>query len=258
MRKRLSFSRRLPRRSADELRCMRAAGRVVAEMHECIRDALRPGITTADLDHIARKVLERRGATSNFLGYHGFPAVICASVNNEVIHGIPGPRVLHEGDLVSIDCGAIVDGWHGDAAFSAGVGTLSPEALRLVRTAELALDAAVAQMVTGRHVGDVSHAIEVIADAAGYGLADGYGGHGIGRAMHEDPDVPCRGVPGRGPLLEVGVVLAIEPMLLTGGGDETLGLDDGWTVVTVDGSLAAHTEHTVVVTEGGPEILTRP
>jgi len=251
------FDRRIPRRTAAELRSMRAAGRVVAEMHEQIRAALRPGVTTAQLDRIARDVLERRGARSNFLGYHGYPAVICASVNDEVIHGIPGPRVLDEGDIVGIDCGAIVDGWHGDAAFTAGVGAISAEAQRLIDTAEAALAAAIAQMRPGKRVGDVSHAIERVADAAGYGLADGYGGHGIGRAMHEDPDVPCRGDAGKGLRLEVGVVLAIEPMLLGGGSDDTVELDDGWTVATPDGALAAHCEHTVVVTDHGPEILTR-
>lgn len=258
MKKRLAFTRRLPRRTPDELRSMRAAGLVVAEMHSAIRDALRPGVTTGELDRIAREVLERRNATSNFLGYHGYPAVICASVNDEVIHGIPGPRVLDEGDIIGIDCGAIVAGWHGDAAFSAGIGTISTDAQRLIDTAEAALAAAIAQMVAGRRVGDVSHAIEVVATQAGYGLADGYGGHGIGRAMHEEPDVPCRGNPGRGPLLEAGVVLAIEPMLIAGGGDDTDELSDGWTVVTSDRSLAAHCEHTVVVTDHGPEILTRP
>lgn len=237
---------------------MRAAGRVVAEMHERIRAGLRPGVTTAELDRIGREVLERRGARSNFLGYHGFPAVICVSVNDEVIHGIPGPRVLQEGDVVGVDCGAIVDGWHGDAAFTAGVGEISPEAARLIATADRCLDAAIAEMLVGRRVGDVSHAIEQVAGIAGYGVADGYGGHGIGRSMHERPDVPCRGVPGLGPLLESGVVLAIEPMLLAGGGDDTIRLADGWTVVTADGSLAAHCEHTVVVSEGGPDILTLP
>jgi methionyl aminopeptidase len=252
------FERRLARRSTDELRSMRAAGAVVAEMHEVIRAMLVPGVTTLELDQAARSVLQRRGATSNFLGYGGFPAVICASVNDEVVHGIPGPRVLVEGDIVGIDCGAIVDGWHGDAAFTAGVGDISDQARHLIETAEAALARAIASMVPGRRVGDVSHAIEVVADAAGYGLADGYGGHGIGRAMHEAPDVPCRGVPGKGPRLEVGVVLAIEPMLIAGGGDDTRELADGWTVVTADGSLAAHCEHTVVVTDHGPEILTRP
>jgi len=256
MARRKLFGRGLPVRSREDLQYMRRAGRVVAEMHERIREAVVPGTTTADLDRIARDVLTRRHATSNFLGYHGFPAVICASVNDEVIHGIPGRRILEEGDIVGIDCGAIINGWHGDAAFTAGVGAISPEARRLIDTADAALAAAIARMVPGARVGDVSHAIELVTDAAGYGLADGYGGHGIGRAMHEDPDVPCRGLPGTGPLLAPGVVLAIEPMLIGGGSDDTEELDDGWTVVTTDGSLAAHTEHTVVVTDHGPEILT--
>lgn len=253
---RLHFGRRLVQRSDDDLRSMRAAGRVVAEMHDRIRSEIRPGVTTAALDSVAREVLDRRGAQSNFLGYRGYPAVICASVNDQVVHGIPGDRRLEEGDIVGIDCGAVVHGWHGDAAFTAGVGCISPEATRLIEAAEAALAAAIAQMRAGRHVGDVSHAIEVVAEAAGYGVADGYGGHGIGRAMHEAPDVPCRGTPGRGPRLDVGVVLAIEPMLIGGGIDDTIELDDGWTVVTADGSLAAHVEHTVVVTDHGPEILT--
>jgi len=257
MARRLPFRRGLVTRTPDDLRHMRAAGRVVAEMHAQIRAALRPGVTTGELDRIARGVLERRGAQSNFLGYGGFPAVICTSVNDEVIHGIPGPRRLVEGDIIGIDCGAIVNGWHGDAAFSAGVGAISPEAQRIIDTAEAALAAAIRQMRVGRHLGDVSHAIEQVAEAAGYGVADGYGGHGIGRAMHEAPDVPCRGRPGQGPRLAAGVVLAIEPMLIGGGMDETVELDDGWTVVTPDGSLAAHCEHTVVVTDQGPEILTR-
>jgi methionyl aminopeptidase len=246
------------RRSAEELRTMRRAGRVVAEMHSTIRDALRPGVTTADLDRVARDVLARRGATSNFLGYHGYPAVICASVNDEVIHGIPGPRVLDEGDVVSIDCGAIVDGWHGDAAFTAGVGRISADAQRLIDTADAALAAAIAQMRVGQSVGDVGFAVADVVGRAGYGSPRDYCGHGIGRAMHEDPDVPNRGRRGKGERLEVGVVLAIEPMLIASGRDDVVVLDDDWTVVTADGSLAAHTEHTVAVTDNGPEILTRP
>jgi methionyl aminopeptidase len=237
---------------------MREAGRVVAEMHAAIRASLRPGVTTGDLDAIGRDVLARNGATSNFLGYHGYPAVICASVNEELIHGIPGPRVLQDGDVIGIDCGAIVDGWHGDAAFTAGVGPITAEATRLIEVADASLAAAINQMRPGRHLGDVCHAIERTAVPEGYGLPNGYGGHGIGRAMHEEPSVPCRGYPGRGPLLEPGMVLAIEPMLLGGGRNDTRELADGWTVVTADGSLAAHTEHTVVVTSSGPEILTRP
>ena len=198
-----------------------------------------------------------RGATSNFLGYHGYPAVICASVNDEVVHGIPNERPLRVGDIVSIDCGAIVNGWHGDAAFTMGIGTIDPEAQRLIDTADRALAAAVAAMLPGGSLGDVGAAVESVVASAHYGSPRDYCGHGIGRAMHEDPDVENRGRRGKGPRLEPGVVLAIEPMLIAGGSDDVLVLDDDWTVVTADGSLAAHTEHTVVVTDHGPEILTR-
>lgn len=249
--------RRLPRRSPDELRQMRAAGRVVAEMHEAIRAAARPGVTTLQLDRVARDVLDARRATSNFLGYHGYPATICASVNDEVVHGIPNTRALREGDVLSIDCGAIINGWHGDAAFTMGIGAIDPEARRLIDSADRALAAAVQAMRAGGHLGDIGAAVESVVAAAGYGSPRDYCGHGIGRAMHEDPDVENRGTPGKGPRLEPGVVLAIEPMLIAGGGDDVMVLDDDWTVVTADGSLAAHTEHTVVVTEDGPEILTR-
>lgn len=250
-------SRSIPRRSADELRQMRAAGKVVAEMHSSIRLAARPGVTTGELDRIARDVLERRGATSNFLGYHGYPAVICASVNDELVHGIPGLRVLDEGDLLSIDCGAIINGWHGDAAFSMEIGTTTASTQRLIGAAEAALDAAIAAMVPGGHLGDVGAAIDNVVSAAGYGSPHDYCGHGIGRAMHEEPDVENRGRHGKGPDLAAGVVLAIEPMLIGGGDDAVVELDDGWTVVSADGSFAAHTEHTVLVTPNGPEILTR-
>jgi methionyl aminopeptidase len=236
---------------------MRRAGRVVAERHESIRAAVRPGTTTEELDRIGREVLARRGATSNFLGYHGYPAVICASVNDEVIHGIPGQRVLHEGDVVSIDCGAIVDGWHGDAAFTMGVGAIGEDAARLIDTAERALAAGIAAMRIGGTVGDVGFAVSDVVASAGFGSPRDYCGHGIGRAMHEDPDVPNRGRRGKGERLEAGVVLAIEPMLIASGRDDVAVLDDDWTVVTADGSCAAHTEHTVCVTDNGPEILTR-
>ncbi len=236
---------------------MRAAGRVVAEMHQAIRVAARPGVTTLRLDHIARDVLRSRDAISNFLGYHGYPAVICASVNDEVVHGIPNERTLQDGDILSIDCGAIVSGWHGDAAFTMGVGTIEPDAQRLIDAADRALVAAVAAMLPGGHLGDVGAAVESVVNAAGYGSPRDYCGHGIGRAMHEEPDVENRGRRGKGPRLETGVVLAIEPMLIAGGHDDVMVLDDDWTVVSADGSLAAHTEHTVLVTESGPEILTR-
>ena len=235
---------------------MRAAGKVVAEMHSAIREAARPGVTTAHLDRVARDVIEQRGATSNFFGYHGFPGVICASVNDEVIHGIPGSRVLRDGDLLSVDCGAVVNGWHGDAAFTMGVGAISAEAQRLIDTAEAALAAAIQQMRSGRTLGDVGHAIEVVVARAGYGNPRDYCGHGIGRAMHEDPDVENRRRPGRGLALAPGMVLAIEPMLVGGGSDKVHQLDDGWTIVTSDGSLAAHIEHTVLVGANGPEVLT--
>jgi methionyl aminopeptidase len=237
---------------------MRRAGAVVAEMHEAIREVAAPGVSTLLLDAVARDVLERRGATSNFLGYHGYPAVICASVNDEVIHGIPSPRLLEDGDLLSIDCGAIVDGWHGDAAFTMGIGSITPEARRLIDTAEAALAAAIDEMRAGRTLGDIGAAVERVVTGAGYGSPHDYCGHGIGRAMHEEPDVPNRGRRGKGPELGVGVVLAIEPMLIAGGRDDVAELDDGWTVVTADGSLAAHVEHTVVVTADGPRILTNP
>jgi methionyl aminopeptidase len=246
----------IPRRSAAELRLMRRAGQVVAEMHERIRAAIRPGVTTGELDRIGREVLERRGASSNFLGYHGYPAVICVSVNEVVVHGIPGGRRLEEGDLVAVDCGAIVEGWHGDAAFTAPVGTVDEESRRLVAAVDAALAAAVAAMVAGHRLGDVSHAVERVIEGAGFGIVRDYCGHGIGRMMHERPDVPNFGKPGRGPKLQPGNVLAIEPMAVAGA-EDVVTLADGWTVVTIDGRRSAHAEHTVVVTDHGPEILTR-
>lgn len=238
---------------------MRAAGRVVAEMHERIRAALRPGVTTAELDRIGRQVLTDRGATSNFLGYGDppFPAVICASPNDVVVHGIPDDRVLDDGDIVSIDCGAIVDGWHADAAFTAPVGTADPEALRLIDVTEAALAAGLAAMVPGGRMGDLGHAVCSIAEAAGYGVVREYVGHGIGRAMHERPDVPNYGTPGTGLTFAVGNTFAVEPMVNLGTPATEL-LDDDWTVVTADGRWSAHVEHTVVVTPDGAEILTRP
>lgn len=246
----------ITRRSRDDIAAMRKAGRVVAEMHERTRAALRPGITTGELDRIGRAVLAERGATSNFLGVGGtYPAVICASPNEVVVHGIPGDRVLEEGDIVSVDCGAVVDGWHGDAAYTAGVGAISDEARRLVEVTEASLAAAITHMVPGAHLGDVGHAVEHVVEGAGFHVVDGYTGHAIGRAMHEPPNVPNVGRPGKGPRLRVGNVLAIEPMVAVGTPD-TATLVDGWTVVTLDGSWAAHAEHTVAVTDDGPEILT--
>jgi methionyl aminopeptidase len=244
-------------RTPDEIAVMRRAGRVVAEMHECIRAAVRPGVTTRQLDDIGRDVIERRGATSNFLGYHGFPAVICASPNNMIVHGIPDDRALRDGDIISIDCGAVVDGWHGDAAFTMGVGDIAPAAQRLIDVTEASLHAGIAQMVAGNHIGDIGHAVQRVAEAAGFSVVREYVGHAIGQAMHEQPEVPNYGRPGRGPKLRVGNVYAVEPMVNAGSPDTFL-LDDGWGVVTDDGRLSAHWEHTIAITADGPEILTLP
>ncbi|MCX7620057.1 MAG: type I methionyl aminopeptidase [Acidimicrobiales bacterium] len=242
-------------KSPADIAAMRKAGRVVAEMHERIRAAIRPGVTTGELDAIGQQVIAERGASSNFLGYHGFPAVICTSPNSVVVHGIPGEYRLQEGDIISIDCGAVVDGWHGDAAFTAPVGSVSAGALRLIEVTKAALCAAVEVMIPGKRMGDIGAAVQRTVETAGFSVVRDYTGHGIGRAMHELPNVPNIGRPGRGPELRVGDVFAIEPMV-NAGSPEVVELDDGWTVVTEDGSLSAHFEHTVAITDDGPEILT--
>ncbi|MBN2622251.1 MAG: type I methionyl aminopeptidase [Acidimicrobiales bacterium] len=236
---------------------MRRAGRVVAEMHDRIREALHPGVTLLDLDAIGRDVLARRGARSNFLGYHGYPAVICASVNEVVVHGIPDRRALVEGDIVSIDCGAVVDGYHGDAAFTAGVGEIDAESRRLIDVTRAALDAGIVELVSGSRLGDLGAAVQGTIERAGFSVVREYVGHGIGTAMHEPPDVPNFGKRGRGKRVAAGDVYAVEPMACAQG-SATRVLDDGWTVVTADGSRAAHWEHTVAVTDDGPEVLTLP
>jgi methionyl aminopeptidase len=243
------------RKTAAQIAVMRRAGRVVAEMHEVCARAAKPGATTADLDAAAREVLDRRGARSNFLGYHGFPAVACISPNEVIVHGIPGDRVLDEGDIVSIDCGAIVEGWHADAAITVPVGSAADDSLRLLDTTKAALDAAIERAAPGNRLGDIGAAVEGVARAAGYEVVREYVGHGIGTAMHEEPEIPNYGPSGRGLRLREGMVLAIEPML-NAGKRTTRVLADGWTVVTGDGSRSAHFEHTVAVTESGPEVLT--
>lgn len=243
------------RKSSDQIAKMRQAGRVVAEMHAKIRDAIAPGVTTAQLDKIGREVIDRRGARSNFLNYHGFPAVICSSPNDMIVHGIPGSYRLAEGDIISIDCGAVVDGWHGDAAFTAPVGSVSKTAAELLRATEASLYAGIDQMVAGNRIGDIGHAVQQVAEAAGFSVVREYVGHAIGTAMHEEPQVPNYGPAGKGPKLKVGNVFAVEPMVNVGG-PETEVLDDDWSVVTADGSLSAHWEHTIAIGDDGPEILT--
>jgi methionyl aminopeptidase len=246
-------------KSLDQIAQMRAAGLVVARGLAEMSAAAAPKVSTADLDAIGREVLRSAGATSSFLGYNGFPAVICSSVNDRIVHGIPAPdEVLREGDLVSIDFGAIVDGWHADAACTVAVGAVSPAAAALSAACEASLWDGLAAARVGARLSDISHAVETSVTAAGdYGIVTGYGGHGIGSAMHMDPHVLNHGKPGRGPRLVAGMALAIEPML-TAGSRATTELDDGWTVATVDGSLAAHWEHTVAILADGPWVLTAP
>ena len=245
------------RRNAAELAKMRRAGQVVAEMHEKTREAARPGVTTARVDAVAREVLERRGAASNFLGYHGFPAVICTSPNEMIVHGIPGSYQLEEGDILSIDCGAIVEGYHGDAAFTMAIGEVSAQALRLIEVTERSLWAGIDELVKGHRLHEVGRAVQAVAEGAGYSVVREYVGHAIGTAMHEQPQVPNYWPGTPGPTLKTGMVFAVEPMVNAGGAGTRL-LDDGWSVVTADGSLSAHFEHTIAVTEDGPEVFTVP
>ena len=245
------------RRNPEELAKMRRAGRVVAEMLEVTSGGVKPGTTTAQLDKLARGVLERRGARSNFLGYHGFPAVICTSPNNVIVHGIPGPYVVQEGDIISLDCGAIIEGYHGDAAVTVPVGEVPPKVDKLLRVTEESLQAGIAQLVEGNRLHDVGLAVQTVAEGAGFSVVKGYVGHAIGTQMHEDPAVPNYWPGTPGPKLRTGMVFAVEPMVNVGG-EETVVMDDGWTVVTVDGSLSAHFEHTIAVTDDGPEVLTVP
>jgi methionyl aminopeptidase len=249
-------------RTPGELDAMAAAGAVVASALQAIQQAATAGVSTKDLDNVAETVIREAGGLPSFLGYHGYPASICSSVNDRVVHGIPSAAEgLVLGDLVSIDCGAIVDGWHGDAAVTFGVGPLIPADELLSEATRLSMEAGIAAMVPGNRLTDISHAIEKGTRAAEhshgrrYGIVEGYGGHGIGRQMHMEPFLPNEGQPGRGPLLVAGSVLAIEPML-TLGTSRTRILDDEWTVVTTDGSRAAHWEHTVAVTDDGPRVLT--
>ncbi|WP_328563596.1 type I methionyl aminopeptidase [Streptomyces coelicoflavus] len=241
---------------------MHAAGQVVARALTAVRQAAGVGVSLLELDAVAHEVLREAGAGSPFLGYRPsfaptpFPGVICASVNDAIVHGIPDGYRLRDGDLVSIDCGALLDGWAGDSALSFVVGTPRPADVTLIEAAERALEAGIGAAVVGNRIGDIAHAIGTVCRSAGYGIMEDFGGHGIGRHMHEDPGVPNEGRPGRGLPLRHGMVIAIEPMLTAGGRDDYHAAPDGWTLRTNDGSRAAHVEHTVAITESGPRVLT--
>ena len=244
-------------KSPDEIAKMRRAGRIVAGTIDRVLAEVRPGLATSRLDAVAEAYIREQGALPSFKGYRGFPASICVSINHEVVHGIPSPRrVLREGDVLSLDFGAIWDGYHADSAVTVFVGDPpSSEAEKLVRVTEEALGSAISRIRPGARLSDISHAVQEVVEGAGFSVVREYVGHGIGRSLHEDPQVPNYGPPGRGPELRPGLVLAVEPMV-NAGGWETRVLADGWTVVTADGSLSAHFEHTIAVTEDGHEVLT--
>ncbi|WP_353611742.1 type I methionyl aminopeptidase [Streptomyces sp. AA4] len=251
-------------KTRGELEAMRAAGLVVARTLAAVRELARPGVSTAELDELAEQTIRDAGAVPSFKGYHGFPASICASVNEQIVHGIPSAKqVLADGDLISVDCGAILDGWHGDSAVTLEIGEVSEKDRQLSEATKRAMWAGIEAVRAGSRLTDISFAVQTAARQAGeddgreYGEILEYGGHGIGRQMHMEPFLPNVGKPGKGPRLKPGMALAVEPML-TGGSGETLELEDGWTVVTIDGSRAAHWEHTVAITEDGPWVLTLP
>ena len=243
-------------KSPAEIKQMRVAGRLTAEILHEVAAAVRPGVTTGELDQLARELTAKRNAKPTFLGYSGYPGAICISVNDEVIHGIPGPRVIKAGDIVSLDFGAFYDGFTGDSALTVMVGVTDPDVIRLVEVTEQSLKAAVAVVRPGIHLSDVSHTVQSIVEASGCSVVRDFVGHGVGRHLHEDPQIPNYGAPGRGPVLEEGMTLAIEPMVNLGDWHVNV-LDDDWTVVTRDGKPSAHFEHSVAVVKGGAEILTR-
>ena len=244
------------RKSAAEVARIAAAGRVLADCLDVLSEAVRPGVTTAELDRLAEAFIRERGGVPTFLGYRGFPRSICASPNDMVVHGIPGKYRVADGDLLSLDVGVTLDGYVADSAVSLPVGTVDAEARRLMDVTRESLEAALAQCRMGRRLGDVSHAVQEVVEAAGFNVVRSLVGHGVGRTMHEDPQIPNYGDPGRGPRLEEGMVFAIEPMV-NAGGHEVYVADDGWSIYTSDGSLSAHFEHTVAVTRDGPTVLTR-
>lgn len=243
-------------KSPEEIARMEVAGRVVAETLAAIREFVRPGMTTLELDRFAEECIRKAGAKPAFKGYRGYPYTICASVNSEVVHGLPSAdRRLKEGDIIGIDLGVVVDGYYGDAAVTLPLGKVGGEALRLLRVTEESLERAIAKARAGNHLSDISHAVQSYVEAQGYSVVVDFVGHGIGRNLHEDPQVPNFGEEGKGPKLRPGMVLAIEPMVNAGGSEVEI-LEDQWTVVTRDGSLSAHFEHTVAITGNGPRVLT--
>jgi methionyl aminopeptidase len=243
-------------KSEKEIAVMREAGRIVAEILQIVGEQAKPGVTTRELDVIADKELKKRGAVSSFNGYRGFPANLCTSINDEIVHGIPGDRALKEGDIISLDFGAIYNGFQGDAAVTVPVGRVSPEASRLIEATRESLEKGISAARAGATLGDVSSAIQKHAESKNYSVVREYTGHGIGRDMHEDPQIPNYGIPGTGPVLKKGMTLALEPMLNIGG-SATRVAKDRWTVLTADGSLSAHFEHTIAITDNEPEVLTR-
>ena len=243
-------------KSERELAYMRDAGKIVAETLIEVEKAAKPGTSTLELDRIAEEYIKSCGAIPTFKGYNGFPGNICASINEQVVHGIPGLKKLKNGDNVSIDIGALINGYNGDAAVTIAVGEVDASVRKLLEVTEQSLFKGIEQAITGNRLGDISHAIQANAETHGYGVVRDYVGHGIGRKMHEDPQIPNYGQPGRGPRLKAGMTLAIEPMINLGT-HEVKTLDDGWTVVTTDGKPSAHFEHTIAITDGKPEILTK-
>jgi methionyl aminopeptidase len=243
-------------KSAQELARMERANRIVAEILEGVKERVKPGVETRELDELAEEMCRRHQVEPAFKGYRGYPRSICVSVNEEIVHGIPGPRKLKYGDLVSLDFGVKYDGYYGDAALSLALGEVSPQAKALLAVTEESLYAGIAEFKAGGRLTDISHAVQTVVEAAGFGVIREFVGHGIGRSLHEDPQLPNFGPPGRGPVLQPGMTLAIEPMTAAGSWKVKV-LGDGWTAVTTDGSLAAHFEHTVALTEKGPVILSR-
>ncbi len=245
-------------KSPREIALMRAAGQILAEVMERLRTFVKPGISTAEIDREVESFLAGRGAKPAFKGYRGFPATVCTSINEEVVHGIPLPhRRLREGDIIGLDLGCVVDGYYADCAFTLAVGEVPPRVRELLDVTRESLDRAVDQCRPGRRLGDISHAVQEHVERHGFSVVRAFVGHGIGRELHEDPQIPNFGEPGRGPVLKPGMVFAIEPMVTMGSWEVRI-LPDGWTAVTEDGSLAAHFEHTVAVSENGPDVLTRP